>query len=144
MELEPLSSNEFKYANIDARVRFLRDSLNNVNRLKHFQHGSTYNAFKVEPFDPESVDLSEYTGRYYSEELTTSYLFLIQEGQLIARHQRHSDIKLSPTKKDIFGGDQWFFGDVEMVRDKQNNVVGCKVSNGRVRNLKFKKLECEY
>jgi hypothetical protein len=42
-------------------------------------------------------------------------------------------------KPDQFSGDQWYFGTVEFTRDNKNTITGCKVSTGRVRNLKFEK-----
>ena len=98
------------------------------------------NAPRVKPFDADSVDLSKFEGQFYSEELTTKYVFAVENGSLIVKHQRHSDFKLLPVKKDVFSSEAWFFGQAEFVRDETGSVTGCKVSSGRVRNVHFRKL----
>jgi hypothetical protein len=140
VKLEPLSSFEFEVVGEDARVSFHRDSSNQVAMMKLYQGGQVLDAPRLPPFDPDSVDLSEFTGLFYSDELSTSYEFILENGTLVARHQRHIDIKLSPVKRDGFSGDAWFFGQADFVRDGTNTISGCKVSSGRVRNLHFQKI----
>ena len=40
----------------------------------------------------------------------------------------------------MFNGEAWFFGQVEFIRQANNAISDCKVSNGRVRNLYFEKI----
>ncbi len=97
---------------------------------------------RLKPFDKSSVNLTDFTGHFYSEELSTAYEFMVQGEKLIAKHSRLSDIELNPMKKDVFSGDAWFFSQIEFIRDTDsNNITGCKVSAGRVRNLYFQKME---
>jgi CubicO group peptidase (beta-lactamase class C family) len=138
--LEPVSSTRFRLSVADADITFLRDMDNQVDRIKIDQGATEFIVNRAEPFDPESVDLSEFEGRYYSEELLTMYEFILSDGKLVARHQRHPDIILTPTGPDRLSGDTWFFGPVEMIRDPSGVIAGCKVSNGRVRNLAFVKM----
>ena len=93
------------------------------------------------PFDESSVNLSDFTGHFYSEELSTAYEFIIEGEKLIARHSRLSDIELNPIGKDMFSGNRGFFSQIEFIRDANNAINGCKVSAGRVRNLYFQKLD---
>jgi len=102
--------------------------------------GQEITARRLQDFDPSTVDLSELTGDYYSPELNTTYAFVVESGKLIARHFRTGDVKLTPAKADAFSGDQWYFGLVEFIRDGNNKITGCRVGNGRVRNLKFDKV----
>ena len=62
------------------------------------------------------------------------------DNTLVAKHNRLSDFNLNPVKKDMFNGEAWFFGQVEFIRDENDLIKGCKVSNGRVRNLYFDKV----
>ena len=62
----------------------------------------------------------------------------MREGDLVASHRRHGDIRLMPSLPDEFRGDQWFFQGVEFDRDANGAVTGLRVSNGRSRNLRFK------
>ena len=141
VKLKPLSTFEFEVVGVDARVSFHRDNSNQVNMMKLYQGGQILDAPRMAPFDAESVDLSEFAGQFYSDELSTSYEFIIENGTLIARHQRQFDVKFTPVKKDVLSGDAWFLGQAEFIRDDSNAVTGCKVSAGRVRNLYFQKME---
>ena len=89
------------------------------------------------PFDKSSVNLSEYTGRFYNDELQTEYVFVIVDEKLVAKHLRMENIELSPENKDAFIGNEWFFRQIVFERDSENRITGCKVSSGRVKNLSF-------
>jgi len=95
---------------------------------------------RLPDFDPTKVNLDEYTGDYYSPELSTTYSVVAESGKLIARHFRTGDVHLAASKPDQFTGDQWYFGNIEFTRGNNNTITGCRVSTGRVRNLKFEKV----
>lgn len=102
---------------------------------------ATYRAIRaprVEPYTATTAELEEYEGEFYSEELATSYWITVRDGELVANHRRHGDIRLIPSLRDEFRGDQWFFQGVEFDRDANGAVTGLRVSNGRSRNLRFK------
>jgi CubicO group peptidase (beta-lactamase class C family) len=92
-----------------------------------------------EKFDPSTLKLTDFTGRFYSPELETTYSLVIVNDTLIAQHQRHDDTKMIPRKPDEFSNG--FLGDVAFTRDKNSRVSGLKISNGRVRNLVFEKMQ---
>jgi len=139
--LDQMSSNEFKVKGMDAKVIFLKDDQGEVNQAKVVLKGRESIARKMKGFDPQDVDLSEFTGDFNSPELNTSYSFVLRDGILIARHFRIGDITLTPVDADNFKANKWFFGQVEFIRDDHNNIKGCRVSSGRVRNLWFDKLK---
>lgn len=134
-----VSSTTFDVSAVSARVTFLRDESGKVVKLKAVMNGEEHFAMRMPDFDPAKVDLQEYAGEYYSPELSTTYSLVVESGKLIAKHFRTGDVHLKATKPDLFSGDQWYFGNVEFVRDSNNKITGCKVSTGRVRNLKFEK-----
>lgn len=140
VSLIPLSSTEFEVVGVEAKIEFMSHGGENIKSLKLHQGGQIMEAPRLKAFDKTTVKLSDFSGEFYSEELSTTYSFIIVEDKLIAKHTRLSDFDLSPTKKDVFSGDVWFFGQIEFIRDSNNIITGCKVSNGRVRNLYFKKL----
>ncbi len=140
-DLKAISTTAFEVQGVEAKVEFHRNDDNEVHLLKLYQGGQIMDAPRMAPFDADSVELEAYTGEYFSAELWTSYRFVVEDGQLIARHGRHADIELTPTKPDVFSGSVWFFRQVEMERGEDNAIIGCKVSNGRVRNLKFERAE---
>ena len=85
--------------------------------------------------------LNEYSGRYYSDELCTSFTIMPQNGQLWLTHIRKAAIKLIPTGSDRFTGDKWHLQQVCFERDINNNVTGFRADggNGWVRKLYFAK-----
>jgi CubicO group peptidase (beta-lactamase class C family) len=94
---------------------------------------------KKEPFDPSKVKLSDYTGRFYSQELETFYYLEVKNDTLVAYHPRHDDFKLKPVKQDGFEAGAWWMGNIEFTRNAVKQVNGMKASNGRVMNLVFVK-----
>ena len=138
--MTPVSSTTFDVSVVSARVIFMKDESGKVAKFKAIMNGEERYAMKLPDFDPSKVNLTEYTGDYYSPELSTTYSILVESGKLIARHFRTGDVHLTAIKPDQFTGDRWYFGNIEFVRDNNNAITGCKVSTGRVRNLKFEKM----
>jgi hypothetical protein len=97
-------------------------------------------ALKVPDFEAAKINLSEYTGDFYSGELSTTYTMVIESGRLIARHFRTGDVLLTLTGPDNFTGNEWYFGKVVFTRESNGKISGFKVSGGRARNLKFEKI----
>jgi hypothetical protein len=64
--------------------------------------GQEHIAMRVPDFDPSKINLSDYTGEYYSDELSTSYSMVVESGKLIARHFRTGDVTLSPSRPEQF------------------------------------------
>jgi len=138
--LVPVSNTEFTIVEVNAKITFNRDGNEKAKSLTLVQGGANIEALRIKEFDKSAVDLSDFTGEFYSEELATSYNFIVENEKLIARHSRIEDIELSPTKKDHFAGNKWFFGQIEFTRNGDGTISGCKVTAGRVRNLKFEKI----
>lgn len=139
--LIPASTTEFKVEGVEARVEFMPNDGAPVQTIKLYQNGQTLVCKRVEGFDPASVVLTEFTGNYYSDELATTYEFVIVENKLVAKHQRVSDFSLHPVKTDLFSADAWFFGQVRFERGEDKAITGFRISDGRVRNLYFKKID---
>lgn len=139
--LQPISNTEFKVEGIDAKVEFVPNGGDKVKTLKLHQNGRIMDAQRIKGFDKSAVNLAEFSGSFYSEELSTTYDFVVVGDKLMAKHSRHSDFELQAVKKDFFNGQAWFFGQIEFLRDTNGSITGCKVTNGRVRNLYFKKVK---
>jgi CubicO group peptidase (beta-lactamase class C family) len=92
-----------------------------------------------ETFDPATVRLADFTGRFYSPELETTYSFVVINDTLVAQHQRHDDMKLEIAKQDEFASG--FLGTLAFTRGKDKKVSGLRISNGRVRNLAFDRVD---
>lgn len=139
--LAPLSTTKFFLLVVNAQVEFFPEADGTVPLMKLHQNGQIMDFQRIEIFDASTINLGDYTGTFYSEELATSYEFLVEEGQLIARHPRTDDVILKPEREDLFSGDAWYFGQVTFLRNEVGKITGCAVSSGRVRDLKFTLLE---
>ena len=141
LPLIPISTTEFKVTGVEAKIEFISNEGKKIKLLKLHQGGQIMEAPRVKEFDKTAVMLSDFSGDFFSEELSTTYHFTVVKNQLVAKHSRLSDFKLNPIKKDMFTSDAWFFRQIEFIRDSNNIITGCKVSSGRVRNLYFKKIK---
>ena len=99
------------------------------------------NGHRIEEYEVTTGQLAEYEGVYYSPELGTLYRFEVVEGSLVAQHRRHGTIPVTPMSQDEFIGERWFFGNVKFTRGATGHVNGFRVTGGRVRNLRFEKLD---
>jgi len=84
-----------------------------------------------------AAQLEEYTGDWVSEELDTHYELSVIDGELVARHYRHGDIRLTPIERDVFTGNTYFFRPVRFERDNSGTLGDMFVGEGRARNLRF-------
>jgi len=138
-ELIPLSETKFALKDIGGELTFERDENGKITRFKLERSGQTRTATRSDTAAATPAQLSEFSGDYYSPELGTTYTLVVKEGQLIAQHRRHDDIKLTQFDGDRFRGSQWFFQRVQFTRDADKRVVGFRLTGGRVRNLRFDK-----
>ncbi len=130
-ELYPISENEFMMGNY--KLSFHKKETEKDFYLKLTISDFEYNGKKVflKSFDKLKVDVEEYTGRYYSEELGTSYIFKVKDNKLVATHSRNKDIILNPFQENLFIGNEWFFRKVEFIRNKKLEIIACKVYSTR-------------
>lgn len=134
-----VAQNKFEFKEAGILITFNKNDQGEIHQLTLNQGGGEFKAPKLGDFDPKSIDLSLFEGKYYSDELSTFYTFEVADDKLVAKHPRHEDIELSLVKKDFFAGNRWFFGQVEIVRSDIGVITGCKVSSGRVRGVWFEK-----
>lgn len=137
--MNALSYNEFTVKVVSAKVAFLKNDSGKISKMKVNMNGQEIYANRLPDFDPGKINLSEYTGDFHSDELSTTYSFIVESGKLIARHFRTGDVILSAVKPDQFTGSQWYFSSVEFVRNSSGIITGIKVTGGRTRNMKFAK-----
>lgn len=136
-EIYPEGKDAFFAKIAEIQVIFVRDGAGMVTGLRVLQSGQDFPAPRMDEPILTEAQLAEYCGQYYSEELATTYRFSLKDGQLIVQHLRLGELPLEPVKTDrlICLGINLFFQ-----RDPQNRVTGFLVSSGRVRNLRFDKV----
>jgi len=90
--------------------------------------------------DKNTNDLNAFVGHYYSPELKTSYSIFKEGADIYIEHARHGKMKLKQVYNTIFstGGP---IGIVEVKKDKNDNILGLTMSNGRTRNVWFKSVK---
>jgi len=138
--LAALSPTRFVAEQIGAQIDFIVADDKSVSELKLRFGGQSYKCARVEPFDKANVDLTEFTGTYYSPELSTNYRFVIKDEKLVIQHTRNEDFRAQPIDVDLFASGP-VLGQIKFVRDQDDNVVGCTMSNSRVLNLRFEKVQ---
>ncbi len=148
--LVPAGRNTFQLASLGLqyRVEFedavsarkMRVTGNGVNPVIGFYDGEPETLEYFEPVALRVPDLDDYVGTYFSEELQTTYDLVVEDGGLVLKHLRHSDIHLQPLKEDIFLADQGFFGTLRFKREIDGSITGLMIHTGRVKNLPFEKL----
>lgn len=133
------SDTEFFIEEFDIKISFPKTADNKASQFILHQGGQDMVAPRMEPFDAKSVDLKAFTGNYYSPELQTSYTLELKSDTLIANHVRHEPATLTLVGTDSFSCDAWFMSKIEFTRNEKQEIIGLKVSSGRVRNVKFER-----
>jgi len=92
------------------------------------------------PYDSQpETDLSKYSGQFYSEELETIYSIKLRDGKLYSHHMRHGEHPLKWIRKGVFQG-RAPLDLIIYTEDPESGAKTLKVSNGRVKNAKFIKV----
>ncbi len=88
---------------------------------------------------PSATDLAEFAGRYYSEEIDSTYSVRVESGKLVVHRKKVLTHVLEPASQDRFFGIQGF-GNLRFERDQAGTVSGFRLSEGRVFHLLFRRV----
>ncbi|NIN70820.1 MAG: serine hydrolase [Gemmatimonadetes bacterium] len=135
--MKAVAENRFWVADYGASVFFPRNPAGEVTHIGY----RGIRAPRVELFTPRPEELEEFAGTYYSAELDTRWEIVARDGALIARHRRYDDISLDPGEIDNFTSRWRFLRDLKFIRDDEGGVNGFLITNARVRDLRFDKVE---
>jgi CubicO group peptidase (beta-lactamase class C family) len=133
--LTPTSDSTFTIAAVQASVTFHTDESGQVTGLTLHQNGN-HAARRL----PAEVDLTPFEGRYYSDELETSYTATVEDGRLVLRHRRGGAITLAHVSGDSFAG-RAPLTQVEFDRDDAGNVSAFRASFVRARDIVFERVQ---
>lgn len=89
------------------------------------------------PFSPDSVRSQDYVGRYHSTELSTDYVFKVDDGDLVAHHPRFPTIRMLAYQPDTFTGEEGLLPRVRFTRDSQGRVIGFELSGPVAEGVTF-------
>ena len=137
--LIPQSADRYVVEGSQQHIQFGRDAEGVVAELRVEETGSSLTAPRVKPFDRESIQLADYAGTFFADELGTTYTLLVESDTLFATHLRFGSITLYPSGPDSFVANQWFIREVAFKRNETGEISGFRASNVRVRNLLFEK-----
>ncbi len=141
-DMAPVSETEFTMKDTPTRVlaRFSDKTGKGYDTLTVSVEGQPAVVGKrMDPYTPTDEILKEYAGRYYSEELDTSYDFTVKSGALHLQFGHQEEDSLSPQKADFFSSGN--YAKIQFQRDGSGAIAGFKLSTGRVLNLKFLKIK---
>ena len=139
LEIVPTSDSTFRLLAVEASVTFLRGEDGEAEGLTMHQNGADQHATRLgedapEEWEPTADDLADFAGRFYSEELETFYNFTVEDGELAMYQRRLGSRPLTSGEEDNFSGDGLSFA---FERDRNGQVIGFYVSNGRTRDVRF-------
>jgi hypothetical protein len=97
--------------------------------------GKTYRRYPG--VEPEEVNLAEYVGYYWSDDLGTAYEVRMEEGRLVFWHRKIGNRPLMPRFPDGFTAG----ASILFTRDSLGVVDGFTQSSGRVWKVRFRKLD---
>lgn len=140
VQLVQTAKSDFSLPAMNAKLTFSGDNSGTINQVIIILNGQRIVAPKINEFDASKVNPDDYTGNFYSPELSTIYTFVADKGKLVARHARLGDFALTATDRDKFSTLNWFLNKIEFIRDSNNVVTGCKISGVRVRDIRFEKI----
>jgi len=142
--LAPVSKTKFKMLNVDVDL-FVWFTIND-NKKQMIIQTNDYPPIPFNEFTPPnytSSNLEEFCGEYYSPELNTTYKVITLDNELHIKHYRLGTYTIFKGKTDLFKGSDlkgsnYIF---EFERDKNRQITGFNVSDDRIKNIWFKKIE---
>ena len=137
-ELVPLSDSRFAIPSVDAVLTF--EAVPNRPREIRFEQGSarTQVYVRMAPFAPTAAQLAAFAGIYRSSELDTDVRVTASDSTLVFAGRRPGSLVMRPIYPDAFRGG---IGAAEFSRDTSGRVTGFVVNAGRVRGLRFDRIE---
>ncbi|HWO00418.1 MAG TPA: hypothetical protein VNS63_14235, partial [Blastocatellia bacterium] len=134
-QLVPMSATDFTVIGAPVKVSFEIAPDGSTKRMVVNEEGNPKPKV-LEPVNaPAPTDLAQYVGRYYSQELDTTYTFAVKEGKLVLQRKKFEDSYLSSSGPDNFSDAD--LGTIKFTRDPGKAVIGFELNAGRVRHLKF-------
>jgi CubicO group peptidase (beta-lactamase class C family) len=136
------SADRFFLKNSEVQYTFHRDKERHVDQMSIVTPKGSYPHRRIDPMISDNDQVRDICGKYYSDELQTSYVLKIEDGMLIADHFHNEDVELLRLEKDVFKGNKWWFSSLEFVRDKNGVITGFRITadEDNVQNLLIRKI----
>ncbi len=138
--LTPEGGLRFRIEGQAQTMQFDRDDDGRVTSFSILPPGYTMTAQRFEPRQVSCEQLAALAGQYHSDELGTVYSMTPAEDGLLMQHRRHQDVTLAAIEEDVFQSLSGRTGKIRFLRE-EGEVTGFLLTGGRVRNLRFDKLD---
>ncbi len=134
----PTSDSTVTFDGVAASVTFHIDADGTVDSATHHQGGAAPMR-RVDRVELTAEDLEAFAQRFFCEELEIFYEVRVGDGQLVIHNLRLEPITLTHSEGDTFSGDAFFLRTVEFLRAGSGRVTGFLASNGRTKNVLFRR-----
>jgi len=139
--LRPVSDRNFIIDALQVEIGF-KNTGEKAEELTFSKDGKITSANRIYSSNLDTKNLQQYTGKYFSDEIST-YCSITKVGNnLIVGQLRNNDITLNPLEKDHFETSAWYFKNIMFSRNTDNQITGFEINTDkeRVRKLSFKKI----
>lgn len=138
VQLSAKSENTFeRFDNASVKYSFLSDENLEANLLIDFG-GAIFYFERIKLEANPNMNISEYSGKYFSDELHVTYDILVSNQELILSFPNNEGLVLKEGEKDVFGSNRRT--KYTFLRDNENKVVSFMVAaEGTVKNIIFNK-----
>jgi hypothetical protein len=131
LPLFPESEVKFFLKVIDAQITFEPEQ----DQLILHQGGANIPAKRIENVTYTSEQLNQYTGDFYSEEISVNYRIFLENGMLYLKFGYRPKVKMQKVSRDEFVSGF----PIRFLRNKQDEITGFEIDAGRVQHLNFSK-----
>jgi CubicO group peptidase (beta-lactamase class C family) len=138
IEIIPTSQSSFALVGVEAAVSFHRNDEGAVEALTLHQGGDHRATRVVDVNETDEVDapasLSDYVGRYFSQELEAFCTLALKDGELVYFQRRLEDATLRSVEGDEFRRERY---GMSFERDRNGQVVGFYLGSTRTYDVRF-------
>lgn len=139
VQIHSKSKNSFTRSdNSSVKYTFLSEESTEADLLVDFG-GAIFYFEKIEMADNQNLNISDYSGRYFSQELNVTYELIVANQELILNYPNNEGLTLKESENDVFGANRRT--KYTFMRDEKNKVISFYVaSEGTVKDILFKKV----
>lgn len=137
-QVVPTSDSTASFQGVPATVTFHFEPDGTVDSATHHQ-GPSMPMTRVEKVELTTDELAAFTGRYYSEELETWFELKLEDDELMAHNVRMEPLTLTHRDGDEFSSSAFFLATIAFERSGSGRITGFMASNGRTKNVWFKR-----
>ncbi len=138
--MTPVDARSFTIDVVNARVVFCIDDDDGgiAPALTLFQNGE-HRAVRLDDEESGAVNLADFVGRYFSEELEVFYDISVDDEQLVLHQRRLGSHPLRHRSDDGFDA-EFPLGSIDFERDEAGRITGLKAGNVRTRDVWFERM----